>query len=60
MTVIFFGVDRLAVELPQISDIEDEVWYDYSLSFMMIDGVLYVDRETCTVTEAPLEVCAKP
>ena len=56
---ILFGVDRLAVELPLITELEDNVWYDYKLSFLMRDGALYIDRETCTVTEAPLEVCVK-
>ena len=46
---ILFGVDRLAVELPLTIELEDDVWYNYTLSFLMKDGVLYIDEETCTV-----------
>ena len=57
-TKILFGVDRLAVELPLIIELKDEVWYDYSLSFLMKDGTLFIDRETLTVTQSPLEITA--
>ena len=56
---ILFGVDRLAVELPLIAELDDEVWYNYQLSFMIKNGTLYIDRETCVVAEASLEVCAE-
>ncbi len=53
---VLFGIDKLMVKLPLIVECEDDVWYDYKLSFMLSEGTLYIDREKLTVTQAPLEI----